>query len=93
MLIDSSIKTIAEKWNIQTRPKEKMYGPFEISYSPEARIIAGFKEGVLQLNYGDKATLFIPYYIECGEQGYRVIPPRTNLIFEVELLDNRKSKK
>ena len=89
-LFDSSMKSYAEKWDMQTRPKEEMYKPTEIPYGPEAQMIAGFKEGVQQLNYGDKATLFIPYYLGYGERGYRIIPPRTNLVFEIELVDDRE---
>ena len=86
-LFDTNIQEIADSWNIQTRPKVDMYNPLEIPYGPEAEMIAGFKEGVQQLNYGDKAILFIPYYLGYGERGYRIIPPRTNLVFEIELLE------
>ena len=89
-LFDSNILSCAEEWNMQTRPKDDMYVPLNIPYGPEAQMIAGFKEGIQQLNYGDKATLFIPYYLGYGERGYRVIPPRTNLVFTVELLDDRE---
>jgi peptidylprolyl isomerase len=50
-------------------------------------MIPGFKEGLQQLNVGDKATLFIPYHLGYGEAGNRGIPPKTNLIFEVEVLE------
>ena len=86
-LFDTNIKELAESWNMQTRPKPDMYKPLEIPYGPEAEMIAGFKEGIQELNYGDRATLFIPYYLGYGERGYRIIPPRTNLVFEVELLE------
>ncbi|MGO4911340.1 peptidylprolyl isomerase [Leeuwenhoekiella sp. W20_SRS_FM14] len=91
-LFDSNIQACADEWDIQTRPKENMYVPVEIPYGPEAQMIAGFKEGIQQLNYGDKATLFIPYHLGYGERGYRIIPPRTNLVFEVELLDDREQE-
>ncbi len=86
-LFDTNQKDIADNWDKQTRPNPDMYRPLEIPYGPEAEMIAGFKEGIQQLNYGDKATLFIPYYLGYGERGYRIIPPRTNLVFEVELLE------
>jgi len=87
-LFDTNIKEIAESWEKQTRPNPDMYKPVEIPYGPEAEMISGFKEGVQQLNYGDKAVLFIPYYLGYGERGYRIIPPRTNLVFEIELLED-----
>lgn len=58
---------------------------FEIG--PDARMIPGLKEGLKQLNVGDKATLFIPYHLAYGETGNRDVPPRTNLIFEVEIIE------
>lgn len=58
---------------------------FEIG--PDARMIPGLKEGLKHLNVGDKATLFIPYHLAYGETGNRDIPPRTNLIFEVEIIE------
>jgi len=39
---------------------------------------------------GDKALLFIPAHLAYGEQGAgSVIPPNTNLIFEIELVDKK----
>ncbi|WP_273005553.1 hypothetical protein [Leeuwenhoekiella blandensis] len=32
----------------------------------------------------------MPYYLGYGERGYRIIPPRTNLVFEIELVDDRE---
>ncbi|MGK0253686.1 MAG: peptidyl-prolyl cis-trans isomerase A (cyclophilin A), partial [Mariniflexile sp.] len=55
-----------------------------------ARMIAGFKEGLQQLSVGDKATLFIPYHLAYGETGNRSIPPKANLIFEVEIIELQK---
>lgn len=92
-LFDSNVKASAEEWDIQTRPKENMYTPLEIPYGPEAQMIAGFKEGIQQLNYGEKAVLFIPYHLGYGERGYRIIPPRTDLVFEVEILNNQDDLK
>ena len=90
-LFDTNRKEIADSWGMHTRAEEDLYKPIEVPYGPEAEMIAGFKEGLQQLNYGDKATLFIPYYLGYGERGYRVIPPRTNLVFEIELVDDRES--
>ena len=88
ILGDTNIKEIADSWEKQTRPQPDMYEPVKIPYGPEAEMISGFKEGIQQLNYGDKAVLFIPYYLGYGERGYRIIPPRTNLVFEIELLED-----
>ena len=63
------------------------YIPITCEIGPDARMIPGFKEGMLQLSVGDKATFFIPYHLGYGETGNRDIPPKTNLIFEVEILE------
>ena len=40
------------------------------------------------MSVGDKATLFIPYHLGYGEQGYPgAIPPKSDLVFEIELLE------
>ena len=41
----------------------------------------------MQLNVGDKATLFIPYHLAYGETGGNGIPPKSNIIFEVEVIE------
>jgi len=85
-LFDTNIRPIAEKWNMQTRPSPDQYTSMEVAYGPEASMIAGFKEGLQQMKVGDKATLFIPYHLGYGERGYAIIPPKTDLVFQVEIL-------
>ena len=63
------------------------YKPIEADCGPDARMIPGFKEGLKQLQVGDKATLFIPYHLAYGEAGGNGIPPKSNIIFEVEILE------
>ena len=49
-------------------------------------LITGFKEGLLKLREGEKARLFIPYYIAYGEKGGGPFPPKADIIFEIEIL-------
>lgn len=63
------------------------YRPIEANSSPEAQMIEGFKEGLRLLRTGDKATIFVPYNLGYGEQGVQGIPPKSNLIFELEIVE------
>ena len=52
--------------------------------------IPGFNEGVAMMSYGDKMMFYIPSNLAYGEQGAGdVIPPNANIVFEVELLENK----
>ncbi len=52
----------------------------------EQSLIAGWKEGVKTMREGDKSRFFIPYYLGYGEKGMGPIPPKSDLVFEVEVL-------
>ena len=49
-------------------------------------VIAGFDVGFEGMKVGAKRRLFIPYQFAYGEQGRRTIPPKAELIFDVELV-------
>lgn len=88
LLETSNLKT-AEALDVvnEKRKLADKYQPLTANLSPNARMISGFKEGLQQLHVGDKATLFIPYHLAYGESGSRGIPPKSNIIFEVEILE------
>ena len=87
-LLETSNLEIAKKLDAvnENRKAANRYKPLTADIGPDARMIAGFKEGLQQLNVGDKATLFIPYHLAYGEAGTRGIPAKSNIIFEVEIL-------
>jgi cyclophilin family peptidyl-prolyl cis-trans isomerase len=60
--------------------------PFEFTIGVD-RVIEGWTEGMALLNAGGKARFFIPYELAYGATGYGLIPAKSNLIFEVELLE------
>lgn len=48
----------------------------------------GLEEGIKTMHVGEKAILFIPYTLAYGELGFKDrIPPRANLIYEIELVE------
>ncbi|NJW51615.1 peptidylprolyl isomerase [Salinimicrobium oceani] len=88
-IFDTNIESVAEEAGILNPKRQQMggYSPMEVAYNPNAPMIPGFKEGIQQMQVGDKAVLFIPAQLGYGERGYPpVIPPSADLIFEVEIV-------
>ncbi|MFV9550180.1 peptidylprolyl isomerase [Algibacter sp. PT7-4] len=87
-LLETSNLEVAKKHDAVNKKRKaaNRYQPLTANIGPDAHMIAGFKEGLRQLQVGDKATLFIPYHLAYGEAGTRGIPAKSNIIFEVEIL-------
>lgn len=82
-------KSVAEKNGKYDARQDQAgrYAPFDMPYNETAGLIAGFREAMLHMKIGDKARVFIPYYLGYGERGNPpVIPPSANLVFDIELM-------
>ncbi|CAM3851075.1 peptidylprolyl isomerase [Flavobacterium branchiophilum] len=90
-LFDTSMESAAKengKFD-QGRADAHQYLPFEC-IAGNYPFIPGFNEGVSKMNFGDKWVLFIPANLGYGEAGAgNVIPPNANIIFEVQLKENK----
>lgn len=63
-------------------------GPFVFRLDDTQKpMITGFQEGVKLMKEGEKARLFIPYYIGFGEAAYGPFPVKSDLVFEVEIIE------
>ena len=88
-LFTTNNKEVAELF-LKYDPKLEVrggYNPKEMDYSPDAELIPGFKEGLQRMNIGDRVMLFIPSHLAYGTQGHGPIPPDTDLIFELEIVE------
>lgn len=87
-LFDSNYEEIAMKYKVfdEKRKLGGGYEPFPMDFSPEARLIPGFLEGLMMMNVGDKLRLFIPPHLGYGPQGSGPIPPDSNLVFDLEIV-------
>lgn len=89
-MFDSNILENAEKFEMvdEMRKAAQQYVPVPTDYSTEAKLIPGFREGLLNMKVGDKATIFIPAHLAYGKRGIPgVIPPDSELIFNLEIVE------
>ncbi|WP_372473040.1 peptidylprolyl isomerase [Capnocytophaga sp. ARDL2] len=89
VLFDSNIVDIAKQNNqyVNAREMQGGYEPFPFKYGEKQGLIPGFIEGIEQLNYNDKAYVFIPAHLAYGENGSgNVIPPNTPLVFLIQIV-------
>lgn len=53
-------------------------------------VIRGWEEALINLRVGDKARVWIPSELAYGDKGRGPIPPNTDLIFDLEVLDGEQ---
>ena len=53
----------------------------------EGRVIKGWEEGIALMKKGEKATLIIPSDLAYGSRRTGRIPPYSNLVFDIEIID------
>jgi len=89
-LFDSSLEDVSKTFGKfdPARAAANQYTPIPFQAGRKDGLIPGFIEGIEKMSIGDKAVLFIPSHLAYGEAGAGdVIPPNTNIIFEIELMD------
>lgn len=88
-LFDSNVQAVEERHGKlnQQKIERQMYSPMPMQISPDARMIAGFKEAAASLRVGDKAFFYMPSHLAYGEQGAPpLIAPNTDIIFILEMV-------
>lgn len=56
-------------------------------------IIRGMEESLLMMKKGSKAKILVPFYLAYNDMENAPVPPYSNLIFEIELIDFTKMQK
>ncbi|MDX5372572.1 MAG: FKBP-type peptidyl-prolyl cis-trans isomerase [Pseudomonadaceae bacterium] len=51
------------------------------------RVIQGWDQGLMGMRVGGKRKLWVPAHLGYGERQVGSIPPNSNLVFEIELLE------
>jgi len=91
-LFDSNLQEVEERHGMLNLMKieRQIYQPMPMQLSPEAQIIAGFKEAAALLKVGEKAFFYIPSQLAYGERGRGSIQTNTDLIFILEMVEIEK---
>jgi cyclophilin family peptidyl-prolyl cis-trans isomerase len=95
-LFDSNYEDVTKTFGqfVQARADQNGYQAFPFEAGKKDGMIPGFLEGLSLMNIGDKMLLFLPAKLAYGERGAGgVIPPNTNLVFELEISDKAPAPK
>ncbi|WKK76415.2 FKBP-type peptidyl-prolyl cis-trans isomerase [Marivirga salinae] len=84
-VFDTSYEDVAKEAGVYNEQRE--YAPIEIPIG-KGRVIRGWDEGIMLLNEGSEATLYIPSGLAYGPRAAgAAIPANSTLIFDVELVE------
>jgi|GEM_PF-31876 len=89
-LLDTNRKDVDEKSGRYNEQKEQMgrYNPMPMPISPDAALIAGFKEAGATMSVGEKKFAYIPSHLAWGEAGSPpTIQPNSDVIFIIEVIE------
>lgn len=95
-LFDSSIAEVNQEYGKfdANRASQNGYQPFPFTAGKKDGLIPGFLEALDHLKIGDRILAFIPANLGYGAQGAgNVIPPNSNIIFEIEIFDKMPTPK
>ena len=70
-----------------TLPNGKVFDQQQRAVFPLAEVVPGFTKALEQMQKGGKYKVHIPWQLAYGNKAAGAIPPRTDLDFEIELLD------
>jgi peptidyl-prolyl cis-trans isomerase A (cyclophilin A) len=94
-LFDTSFENLSKQFGQFNQQKASSggYQPFPFQIGQKEGLIPGFIEGLEKITVGEKAIIFVPSKLAYGAQGAGgVIPPNTDLFFELEMLDKLPTK-
>jgi len=88
-LLDTNRKDIAENYGMfnPQRDQQGGYSTAPMQVSPDAQMVAGFKEGMAEMSVGDKTYLYLPSHLGWGAQGRPPVKPNTDVIFIIEMVE------
>jgi cyclophilin family peptidyl-prolyl cis-trans isomerase len=95
-VFDTNFEEVAKTFGQfnQARADQNGYQAFPFEAGKKDGMIPGFLEGLSLMNIGDRVLLFLPPKLGYGERGAGgVIPPNTNLVFELEITDKAPTPK
>lgn len=87
VVFDTSIDSVAREHNLFN--PNRTYEPleFKLGFDP---IFTGYQLGILNMEVGDKAWVFMPSIFGLGREAQGRIPANSPLIFEIDFIEIRK---